>query len=103
MPTLPTPEQTTQPEKAVGGNPTAAEEGLRDAEEESKHASRYHLPPVASHPKVLPPTKGKEKMPPIDRQTPDLLKQLRLKQTTKAKLMAAQNRQRADAMKEKEK
>jgi hypothetical protein len=50
-----------------------------------------------------PPTRGREKMLPMDRHTPYPLKQFREKQETKAKALAAQNKQKACAMKEKEK
>ena len=100
--TLPTPEPPTQPEKAVGGNPTAAEKGLRDAEEESQHASRDQLTPVAPTPKVPNPTKGGERMLPMDHHTPNPLQQHRQNQEAEAKVMAAQIGQKTGAMKEKE-
>ena len=39
-------------------------------------------------------------MPPMERQFPDPLKQLRQKQATEAKLLAAQQRQKSGALKE---
>jgi len=38
-------------------------------------------------------------MPPMERQTPDPLKQMRRKQATRAHLLAAQNKQRVETLK----
>jgi hypothetical protein len=43
----------------------------------------------------LPPNNGKDRMPPMERQPSDPLKQMRQKQATTAKLLVAQNIQRA--------
>ena len=61
--TLPSPEPPTQPENALVGNPTAAEKGLRDAEEESQHATQDQLAPVAPTPKVPPQPRAGRRCP----------------------------------------
>jgi hypothetical protein len=63
-------------------------------------------PPTSKKiPKTTPENrdKGKDKMPPMTRATPDPLKQMRQQQAAEAKLLAAQNRQREGLRKEQEK
>jgi len=72
----------------------------------SKKKKKQEKTPISpnlpkSKPDNLPQNKGKDKMPPIERQTLDPLKRMRRKQATDAKLLAAQNKPRAGAIKEK--
>ena len=70
-----------------------------DPQKQEKNPISPSLP--KSKPDNLPQNKGKDKMPPIERQTLDPLKRMRRKQATDAKLLAAQNKPRAGAIKEK--
>jgi hypothetical protein len=56
------------------------EEGLQKIEEEQQQTNQEQHPSNATARKPTPPTKGKEKMPPMERQIPDPLKQMRQKQ-----------------------
>jgi hypothetical protein len=70
---------------------TTYEVGLQKTWEEQQQTNHEHQPSNNTAKKLLPPSKGKEKMPPMERQVLDPLKQLRHKQAVEAKLLAAQN------------
>jgi hypothetical protein len=66
------------------------EEGLDESEEEQQKTNHDRQPPDNTVKQPAPPSKGKEKMPPVERLVPNPLKQLRQKQVAEAKLLAAQ-------------
>jgi len=57
----------------------AYEEGLHESEEEQQQTNQEQQPLNNTAKQPPPPVKGKGKMPPIERQVPDPLKQLRQK------------------------
>ena len=71
---------------------TAYEEGLQETEEEQQQPSQEQPPPPPNNKgkPPTPPTKGKEKMTPMDRQIPDPLKHVRHQQVAEAKRLAAE-------------
>jgi type IV secretory pathway VirB10-like protein len=89
----------------------AYEEGLQEDQEEplppnNTDQQNKEKPPTPKNiPKTTPENrnKGKDKMPPMTRATPDPLKQMRQQQVAEAKLLAAENRQREGLRKEQEK
>ncbi len=73
----------------------AYEEGLQEQEQEEPPQTQTEKQSPSSH--KLPKTKtekqntgkGKDKMPPLEKQLPDPLKQMRQKQAADAKLLAS--------------
>ena len=71
---------------------TSYEEGLHKLEEEKQQTKQEWQPPDNTAKQSAPPSKSKEKMPSMERQVPDTLKQLRKKQAAEDKLLAAQHK-----------
>ena len=78
----------------------AYEEGIKEQEPEESLLTQTNKqssnPPNLAKNKLdnLPTCKRKDKMPPMERQLPDPLKQMRQKQATYAKLLATHAKQR---------
>jgi len=66
----------------------------------SSSPTKSSPPPNIKGKPPTPPTKGKEKMPLMDRQIPDPRKQMRQKQAAEAKRLATDQRQRSGLLKE---
>jgi len=52
---------------------TTYEDGLQETEEEKPQTNQEHHPSIATAKKPTPPTKGKEKIPPMERHIPNPL------------------------------